>query len=186
MGGTVRSLGRRVAPLVTASGMRSKAGIFLLLAPLVLWACAGNDTERDKVPAAPASAATATLVVGRLETGFLFFGNTRIRVASVDGRRSNGDEDRPVSLAPGAHTILVTAYRDPVSAYACLTATVAAGKTYVVRSTVPYMETTTMWLEDNATGGIVGEKTEAKMIRSPLMYGPALNKALFGSIPGNC
>jgi hypothetical protein len=145
----------------------------------------GNDTERAKVPPEP-DASTATLVVGRLDTGFLFFGNTRIRVASVDGQRSYGDYDRPLSLAPGAHTLLITAYRDPVSAYACVNATLEAGKTYVVRSTVPYMETTTMWLEDNATGEIAGQKADAKMIRSPLMYGPALNKALFGSIPGNC
>ena len=93
---------------------------------------------------------------------------------------------RPLLIAPGSHILLVTAFRDPVSAFACVNATFEAGKSYVAQSTKPFMGTTTMWVEDAATGAAVSHKVAAQMIRSPVMINPAINRALFGTTPDRC
>lgn len=168
--------------------MNLSARTFSAILPLFLVACTNGGTEAPPpaaaatvAPAIPPSSA-ATLVVGHLDTGFLFFGETRIAILAVDGGRPVADQDGHVTLAPGAHTIFVRAFRDPVAAYGCVAHTFEAGKIYVVRTTKPYMEKTTMWLEDQATGATAGQKADAKMVKDPVMWGPAL-KALFLDAP---
>jgi hypothetical protein len=168
--------------------MNIRARIFSAIVPLFLVACASGETEAPPPASAAATApdipssSTATLVVGHIDTGFLFFGETRITILAVDGGPPVGDHDGRVILAPGAHTIFVRAFRDPVAAYGCVIHTFEAGKIYVVQTTKPYMEKTTMWLEDQATGAVAGQKADAKMVKDPLMWGPAL-KALFLDAP---
>jgi len=168
--------------------MNLKATAFLAILPLLLGACAGGQSGAAPPPtAAPASAAAATVRVGHLDTGFfLYLGNTRIRIVSVDGQGSAGDDNHPLTLEPGTHRLLVTAFRDPVLAYACVTADFAAGKVYVAQSTKPYMETTTIWIEDGATSETVSQKVAAETMRQPVGFSPALNQALFGSPPEKC
>ncbi len=168
--------------------MRVRASIFFFAALLLgLAGCTDNQKTASSVPAPPPdpkSASAASIVEGQVDTGFLFFGLTRIRVASVDGKPTAAG--RPLLIAPGSHILLVTAFRDPVSAFACVNATFEAGKSYVAHSTKPFMETTTMWVEDAATGTAVSNKVAAQMIRSPVMFNPALNRALFGTTPDRC
>lgn len=178
--------------------MSVNARIFSVIVPLVLVACASNGADTDKAPPATPpvatattapdapSGTTATLVVGHIDTGFLFFGGTRIAIVSVDGRRTVSDQNGRVTLAPGAHTIFVRAFRDPVAAYGCVTYTFEAGKTYVVQTTKPYMEKTTMWLDDQATGAIASQKVDARMVRDPAMWGPALKALFLDSPPTGC
>jgi hypothetical protein len=154
-----------------------------MILAFVLSAC-GNNGGVPYAPPSLAPTATAALKVGQLDTGFLWMGHTHLHIASVDGQTANGDEDHPVLLSPGPHKVLITAVRHPVLAYACFSFAFEAGKTYVAQSTKPFMETTTIWLEDAASGGIVGEKINATMIRdvalSSFVEGPHI---LFGSIP---
>lgn len=163
------------------------ARFFAVTLPLVLAACAadnGGDGGDAPAPDRPPSSA-ALLVVGHLDTGFLLFGGTQLAVIQVDGTPTSTEQFERLVLAPGAHTIVVRAFRDPVAAYACISATFAAGQTYVAQTTKPYMETTTMWIEEQGTGKRVSDKVGAKMIRDPVMWGPLL-KALFVDAPPGC
>src|SRR5208282_5181815 len=105
--------------------------------------------------------------------GFLFFGNTSISTISVDhGRfvsRLSTTEPHvpPLLLPPGPHAILFRAFRDPVAVYACMLVTLEKGHTYIVRTTKPEMENTTMWMEDAATGQVLGQKYPAEASREP-------------------
>lgn len=160
---------------------------FFAVLVLGLAGCASGEMKGSNThppPPDPKSTSAASLVEGQVDTGFLFFGQTRIRIASLDCKAP--PPDRPLAIAPGAHILLVTAFRDPVSAFACISYTFEAGKSYVARSTKPFMETTTMWIEDAATGEAVSDKVAAQMIRSPVMFGPALNQAFFGTVPSRC
>lgn len=155
------------------------------LLPLALVARAGTQDQQSAARQDTAPANAATLRMGQLDTGFLFFGNTRIGIVWVDGERSE-DPGRALQLSPGRHTFLVTAFRDPVLAYACITASLDAGKSYVVRTTKPYMEHTTIWIEESATGALAGAKVSAQMIKRVVTCNPALNQLLFGSPPDRC
>lgn len=162
------------------------ARLFAVTLLQVLAACAAGPDDDTYAPApdlVPSSA--ALLVVGHLDTGFLFFGHTSIAVIMVDGKRTGPEQLTRLLLAPGAHTVFVRAFRDPVAAYACIPATFEAGKTYVAQTTKPYLEGTTIWIEDQATGKAVSDKISAKIIRDPIMWGPAL-KALFVDAPPGC
>jgi hypothetical protein len=169
--------------------MTFKARILSAIFPLVLFACANNTNNdsnlyRPEPGLTPASA--ASLVGSQLDTGFLFFGITHITIDSVDRQIPTGGRDRPLLLTPGPHAILIRAFQDPVAAYACVSATFEAGKTYVARATAPNMDKTTMWLEDSATGEIVSQKVDGKMMRDPLMWGPGLKALFVGPVPTSC
>lgn len=157
------------------------------IALVILAACANAPDTNSYAPATGLTSATgATLRAGSVDTGFLFFGNMHIWIVSVDGARALGDDKRPVLLAPGTHTLLVRSFRDPVLAYACLTAPFEAGKAYVAASTKVEAEKTTLWIEDAATGEVVGEKVDAKTMRQPVMFGPGLNYLINGTPPNKC
>jgi hypothetical protein len=168
--------------------MSGRTRIFIALLPLLLVACAPNrpagDTYQPAATLTPASA--ATLVVGHLDTGFLYFGNTQIMLLAVDGKKLAGGQLVHVTLSPGEHEVVVRAFRDPVAAYACIPFTFEAGKTYVAETTKPYMETTTMWLSDKATGAAVSQKVKAEMIRDPVMWGPGLKALFVKAAPTGC
>jgi hypothetical protein len=166
--------------------MNLVAKTFAAILPLALVACADTQDQPPKVAQPHLALSNVAMVrVGQLDSGFLFFGNTSINVISVDGNRRD-NPGQPLQLPPGSHTFLVTAFRDPVLAYACLTAPLEAGKSYVVETTKPYLEGTTMWIEDSATGATSGAKVSAQIMRQPVMFSPALNHLLFGSPPHQC
>jgi hypothetical protein len=127
-------------------------------------------------PSADLTPATAAaIVMGHIDTGFLFFGNTSIRIELVDGKLPAPGvatvqpfaDPRPLLLAPGDHALLFRAFRDPVADYACMHVTLAGGHTYVVNTTRPEMDNTLMWLEDKASGEVLGQKFAAIAYREP-------------------
>lgn len=154
--------------------------------PLFLFACAENDPTTYKPPADLAPASAAVLVVGHIDTGFLYFGNTDIRFVNIDGQRPIGEQTQHLLLAPGPHTVMIKAFRDPVAAFACINFNFEAGRTYVAQTTKPEMEATTMWLEDQATGEEVSKKVAAQMGKDPLMWGPGLKALFLNPVTGTC
>jgi hypothetical protein len=151
-----------------------------------LLACANNDIAAYKAPLDITSTTAATLTVGHIETGFLYFGITDIRLVSVDGQTPMREQTQNLLLAPGAHTIIIRAFRDPIAAFACINFTFEAGKAYVAQTTKPEMESTTMWLEDKSSGEVVSKKVPAQMGRDPLMWGPALKALFLNPVSGPC
>jgi hypothetical protein len=175
----------RKHPLATVA-IVVRIRLLALLIPLALVACANDDADLYKPPQGLTPSNSAALRVGQVDTGFLFFGNTLIRVDSIDGRRRVGYPDQPTLLVPGVHDIKITARRDPVSAFACVHADFEAGKTYILQATKPEMDKTTIWLEDAANGEAVSKKISAQMIRDPGMLGPGLRKLLVHPVSITC
>lgn len=160
--------------------MFKNALICVSMAGLLL-GCANQNGPRIEtyVPSADLTSATAaTIVMGHIETGFLFFGTTSIRVALIDGKQPGPEtaappmlDPSPLLLAPGDHALLFRAFRDPVADYACMHVTLAGGHTYVVNTTRPEMDNTLMWLEDKASGELLGQKFSAIAYREPQTAG---------------
>lgn len=125
--------------------------------------------------------------MGHLDTGFLFFGNTSIRVLAIDGQQISVPAPAldvpPMHLPPGPHKIFVRAFRDPIAAYACLSATLEAGKIYVVQTNRPEIDSTEIWLEDKATGAILSQKQKAAAMREPVLVGPLVQAMLAHPLP---
>lgn len=167
--------------------MRPRKLLLSIAALFALLAC-----DRRGLPNAPAyspppgfnSETAARLEEGHVETGFLVWGQTKIQVALIDFRKP--DTARPVPVTPGAHKILIVAYRDPVLAYLCTTYKLEAGKSYVAQSTEPFMETTTLWIEEKSSGAVVGEKHAAIIVRRPAMFNPDLSRLLWGDMNVAC
>ena len=135
-----------------------------------------GDAQANRYPSPPPADA-ATLTIALLQTGFLFLGTTRTLVTSVDGKapRYNpapGQDSPQLLVGAGHHALLVRSFRDPVAAYACINVDLEKAHTYVVHVTVPDMDTTTMWIEEAASGQIVGDKVKASNFREPIMAGP--------------
>ena len=167
--------------------MNIPARRYLVAISLVLGGCMTDQANTGaNAPTAGGPAGRAVLRVGSVDTGFLIWGHTHIWVLSVDGERAIADRDRPVTLSPGTHRLLLESFRDPVLAYACITASFEAGKTYIAQSTKPFIETTTLWIDDAATGAPVSEKAAAQTMKRPLLYIPVLSDVLFGAPPDRC
>jgi hypothetical protein len=168
--------------------MRSAPTFWLAAVFLVLGACAADpaNTVAGGPPANVPPPNAAVLRVGSVDTGFLIWGHTRILILSIDGVRVTGDDKRPVILTPGRHRVLLESFRDPVLAYGCITASFEPGKTYVAQSTKPFIETTTLWIDDAATGAPTSEKLAAQTMKRPLGFTPVLNDVLFGAPPDRC
>lgn len=162
------------------------ARILVAALPVFLVACADNAPDIYKVPANLTPASAATLIVGHIDTGFLYFGNTDIRFVNVDGQRPTGEHTQHLLLAPGAHTVIIRAFRDPIAAIACINFNFEAGRTYVAQTTKPESDATTMWLEDKATGEAVSKKVGAQTGHDPLMWGPGLKALFLSPITGQC
>jgi hypothetical protein len=148
-----------------------------LFLPLLLVAGCANpgDNPANRYQSPPPGDA-ATLTVAPLQTGFLFLGTTRTIVTSVDGKApiynpAPGQDSPTLLVGPGHHALLVRSFRDPVAAYACINVDLEKTHTYVIHTTAPDMDTTTMWIEDAASGQIVGDKVKASDFREPIMGG---------------
>jgi len=168
--------------------MTFRVRILSAILPLVLLGCANadkNNPDRYRVTADMTAASAASLLIGHIDTGFLYFGNTSIQIISVDGKRLLGPYDLPLLLTPDTHTIFFRAFRDPVAAYACMHVAFEKGTTYIVRTAKPEMDKTEMWIEDDATGQIVGQKYEATMYREPQNVG-VLVQAILAHPPVVC
>lgn len=153
-----------------------KKNLLLLLALIALSACAGTGTNQDVPADVPPDAVTLSLHPP--QTGFLNIGRTYLGILTVDGARPTG-YDHTALLAPGRHFILLRSFNDPVAAYACLDVTLESGHAYVARTTDPSMDSTTIWIEDQATGDPVGEKVKAAMFKEPNTAAVAPIAALF-------
>jgi len=158
-------------------GITVKAGILSVILPLVLTACTDPNDPRF-YHAAPNTTpeSAAHLIMGAPDTGFLGIGRTTIRAIAVDGKGVSSEynvapmfDAPPLPLAPGTHAILFRAFSDPVAAYVCTNIMFEQGKTYIARTTELDIDSTTIWLEDNATGQLVGQKYAAATFREPLM-----------------
>jgi hypothetical protein len=160
--------------------MSKNALVCIAVAGLLL-GCTDPNTPRIETyaPSADLTPATAaTIVMGHIDTGFLFFGNTSIGIALVDEKLPGPSattspliDSPPLLLAPGEHALLFRAFRDPVADYACMHVPLVAGHTYVVNTTRPEMENTLMWLEDKATAELLGQKFSAIAYREPQTAG---------------
>jgi hypothetical protein len=139
--------------------------------------CATPDANKPTYYQSPPPEDAAILTINHVSTGFLNFGNTHTIITLVDGHPPQyhfgfGQEDGPpLPVAPGQHALLVRSFNDPVAAYGCLHVDLEKGHGYVVHTTPPDMDMTTMWIEDQATGQVVGEKVKASTFKEPISAG---------------
>jgi hypothetical protein len=147
--------------------------IFVALAALILFGCTNPELEASLYKVTPdmTPASTASLALGHIDTGFLYFGNTSARIETIDGAPLIGDYQYPLPVRPGMRAILVRVFRDPVASYACIRFKFEAGHAYVVRFTKPYMEKTSVWLEEQTSNKPVTEKYAAQNFREPINEG---------------
>lgn len=147
--------------------------IFAALLALVLFGCTDPETEPTRYLVTPdmTPQSAASLSLGHIDTGFLYFGITTAVIAAIDGESLMGEAQNPVLLRPGRHAVLIRLFRDPVAAYGCVRLGFEKGKSYIARFTKPEMEKTTIWVEDKVTGATVSEKYETQNYKEPLMSG---------------
>jgi hypothetical protein len=155
---------------------------------LLLPACTvpGNDgADRYQVSQGTPPEESATLTIAHIETGFLMFGMTTSRVMLVDGQKlpdryypPPAFEPPALVLGPGPHSILVRSFRDPVAAYACIKVNLDKAHAYTLHTTAPDTDGTTIWVEDTASGTVVGEKVQASAFREPMMSGALVQMVL--------
>ncbi len=120
----------------------------------------------------------ATIIGSREENPIPVAPNARNFVMAVDGKTTGkgvfdldnpvfasrvGDGvfewDKPVLASPGPHTIQVGRRLSPFGGSVAMQATVEGGKTYVVRGeTRGNNSRAILWIEEQGTGRIVGEK----------------------------
>src|SRR5690348_6421377 len=106
--------------------------IFAALLALALFGCANPETEPTRYLVTPdmTPQSAASLSLGHIDTGFLYFGITTAVISAIDGESLSGVSQSSVLLRPGRHSVLVRLFRDPVAAYGCLRLEFEKGKSY--------------------------------------------------------
>ncbi len=154
------------------------SGLVLSMLLVACTAPAGEQAaphDASAVPPPPPADA-ASLSITHIDTGFLFFGITQVAIVSIDGQQP--PTQPPMQITPGHHAMMVRAFRDPVASYACVQMDFEKAHAYSLHTTPPDMDTTTIWVEDTATGQVVGEKIKAINSKDPILWGPGLKLLL--------